>query len=438
MDILPTPLTTDPEPGDLRRQHMAFCVLTLFVLAVLLLLHTLFASVLGEPSLRVILLLGLGFSLKAGELIWLQSLDHPLRKRTANLENLLSIAEMFVLTALLAYLTNRDDSPYFALLAIPILQCAYLCSLLTTILLIVASDAMILFWLWYFFHLHPPARASEYLEAGMISVIYLLVGLLVWFLVDQLKTNQARLSTSFAELRATRERLVAEEKLAAIGRLASSIAHEIRNPVAMITGALSTATHPSTADDERQEMFAIAARESERLEHLTADFLTYARPSVPRRSTVLINELLRYICDVARMHATKRAISIASYGSEDLCAEVDASLVEGALLNLVLNAVDATPENGTIELQGAMSDDVLCIRIQNSGPAIPAADLEHIFEPFFTTKPAGTGLGLAIARGIARAHGGDLWVSANEEGCVTFSMTFVSSANDIQTGAAHG
>lgn len=438
MNILPTPLTTDPEPGDLRRQHMAFCVLTLFVLAVLLLLHTLFASVLGEPSLRVILLLSLGFSLKAVELIWLQTLDRPLTERAANLQNSVSIALMFALAALLAYLTNRDDSPYFALLAIPILQCAYLCSLLATLLIIVAADAMILFWLWYFFFLHPPARASEYLEAGMISVIYLLMGLLVWFLVNQLKSNQTKLSISFAELRATRERLVAEEKLAEIGRLASSIAHEIRNPVAMITGALSTAAYPSTAEDERQEMFAIAARESERLEHLTADFLTYARPSVPRRSTVFINELLSYICDVTKMHAAKRSLSITSDGTEELRAEVDASLVEGALLNLTLNAVDATPENGTIDISAATKDDVLCIRIQNSGPAIPSADLEHIFEPFFTTKPTGTGLGLAIARSIARAHGGDLWVSANEDGCVTFSISLVSSANDVPTGAAHG
>jgi signal transduction histidine kinase len=438
MDAFLAPLAADPEVGDLRRQQSAFCVLTLFVLALLLLLHTLFDSILGEPPIRLILLLGMGFTLKAAELIWLQGLDHPLTERAAKLENAVSIAALFALTALLAYLTNRDDSPYFALLAIPILQCAYLCSLLATLLMIVAADGMILFWLWYFFLLHPPARATEYLEAGMISVIYLLMGLLVWFLVDQLKSNQTKLSTSFAELRATRERLVAEENLAAIGRLASSIAHEIRNPVAMITGALSTAAHPSTVEDERQEMFAIAARESERLEHLTADFLTYARPSVPRRSAVSINELLSYIGDVTKMHAARRSISITSDGTEELFAEVDASLLEGALLNLALNAVDATPENGTIDMRAAKTENLLCIRIQNSGPAIPAADLEHIFEPFFTTKPSGTGLGLAIARGIARAHCGDLWVSANEDGCVTFSMTLADSADDVQPGAAHG
>src|ERR1035441_1426332 len=162
MNTTPAPLVAAPDAGDLRRQQTAFCVLTLFVLALLLVLHTLFASILGEPSLRLILLLGLGFSLKAGELVWLQSLGRPLAERAAKLENAISIAAMFALTALLAYLTNRDDSPYFALLAIPILQCAYLCGLFATVLTIAASDAMILFWLWHFFLLHPPARATEY------------------------------------------------------------------------------------------------------------------------------------------------------------------------------------------------------------------------------------------------------------------------------------
>lgn len=426
------------ESRDYRQQKTAFCVLTLFVFASLSLLHTLFASILGQPSPWLISLLGMGFVFKVGELIWLQSLSRPLTERAARLETAASIMTMFALTALLAYLTNRDDSPYFVLLAIPILQCAYLCGLLATILTIVAADAMILFWLWHFFFLHPPPRATEYLEAGMISVIYMLMGLIVWFLVNQLKSNQTKLSTSLVELHATRERLLAEEKLAAVGRLASGIAHEIRNPVAMITSALSTAAHPSTVNEERQEMFAIAARESERLEHLTADFLTYARPSVPHRSAVLINELLSYIGDVTKMHAASRAIHVTSHVTEELPADVDAALVEGALLNLALNAVDASPANGTIALSATAAEEMLRIDIQNSGSAIPSSDLEHIFEPFFTTKPTGTGLGLAIARGIARAHGGDVWVSNNENGCVTFSMTLADSPDHVRPGVVYG
>ena len=137
----------------------------------------------------------------------------------------------------------------------------------------------------------------------MISVIYGLMGSLVWYLVNQLKNNQVKLTTSLVALRGTREELIRKEKLAAVGRLASGIAHEIRNPVAMISSSLATAAETGLGEEEREEMFSIASRQAKRLEALTADFLTYARPSVPQRSRVLVNELLSYIADVIRMHA---------------------------------------------------------------------------------------------------------------------------------------
>jgi len=346
----------------------------------------------------------------------------------ARIESYVSIASMFVLTALLTYFTNRDENPYFVLLAIPILQCAYMFGLLLTTLTIVAADTMILFWIWYFYALHPPARITEFLEIGILCVVYLLMGLLVWFLVDQLKANQSRLTNSLEQLRATRERLVSEEKLAAIGRLASGVAHEIRNPVAMISSSLATATYPETEEGEREEMFAIAARESKRLESLTADFLSYARPSPLRRSPVLVNDQLSYIAAVTRAHAASRGVAIVAEFEGDLSFDLDAPQMDGALLNLVLNAIDATPSGGTVKVGASLAGNVLRIDVEDSGPAIPEADLPQIFEPFFTTKPAGTGLGLAIARGAAIAHGGDLHLSQNRDGCVTFSMTLTSSA----------
>lgn len=408
---------------DLCRQKSIFSIITILVIAMLLLLHTLFASVLGNPSLAVILILGAALALAAIELAWLRDRSRRLTEKTVKIESCISISAAFVLTALLTYITDRDESPYFVLLAIPILQCAYVFGLFHTILIIAAADGMIFLWLWHFFVLHPPVRISQYLEGGMLSAIYVQMGLLMWFLVDRLKSNQLRLSTTLSELQATRERLISEEKLAAVGRLASGIAHEIRNPVAMISSSLSTASNPSTDVGLREEMFAIATQESKRLEHLTADFLTYARPSLPNRSPVVMNDLLSYIAGVTKAHAAKRSITLASEMVEEIPIDLDVPQVEGALLNLVLNAVDATQDGGTVKLDASLNGDLLRIDIQNSGPPIPDLDLARIFEPFFTTKPAGTGLGLAIARSAARAHGGDLWLSNNKEGRVTFSMT---------------
>jgi two-component system sensor histidine kinase HydH len=424
----PTAIPDEVIPSDgLVEEKSVFCIITLVVGALLLLIHVLFASILGEPSLLVIVLLGMVLALRALELLWLRSQRGTLTEKIARLESYVSIASIFLLTALLTYFTNRDENPYFVLLAIPILQCAYTFGLALTILTVAAADTMILVWVWHFYMLHPPARLTQYLETGMHCVVYLLMGLLVWFLVNQLKTNQSRLRRSLQLLQATRERLISEEKLAAIGRLASGVAHEIRNPVAMISSSLATARYPGTEESEREEMFAIAARESKRLESLTADFLVYARPSPLRRSRILVNDLLSYIAAVTRSHAASRGITIVSEIEDDLPADLDAPQIEGALLNLVLNAVDATQSGGTVKLNASMEKNVLSIDVEDSGPAIPDVDLPQIFEPFFTTKPTGTGLGLAIARGAAIAHGGDLLLSQNQDGCVTFSMEITTS-----------
>jgi signal transduction histidine kinase len=413
---------------DLCRQKSIFCVITIGVLAVLLALHVIFATILGRPSLRVIILLGIALALTMSELIWLRKRRTVLTEKAVKIESGASIVGAFALAALLTYITDRDESPYFVLLAIPILQCAYVFGLFHTLLTIVAVDGMIFFWLWHFFKVHPPARVSQYLEGGMLSVIYMQMGLLVWLLVNRLKSNQIKLSATLTDLKATRERLISEEKLAAVGRLAGGVAHEIRNPVAMISSSLSTASHPETKAEVRDEMFAIAAHESRRLEHLTADFLTYARPSLPERSPVLMRDLLSYISSVTKAHAAKRSITLACDLTEDIPFEIDISQVEGALLNLVLNAVDASNEGGIIKLDAAIEEDMLRIDVQNSGPPIDKNDVNRIFEPFFTTKPTGTGLGLAIARGAARAHGGDLWLSSNDDGNVTFSMSLRRAA----------
>ncbi len=414
----------DGSVEDLCRQKSVFSSIALLVITVLLLLHTLFASILGKPSLSVLILFGIALGLAVVELFWLRTRSQSLTEKAVRIESCFSIGIVFILTALLTYVTNRDESPYFVLLAIPILQCAYVFELIPTLATIAAADCMIFLWLLRFYAVHPPARISQYLEGGMLSVVYLQMGLLVWFLVHRLKANQLKLSGAFRTLKTTRERLIQEEKLAAVGRLASGIAHEIRNPVAMISSSLSTASHPETESGMREEMFAIAAQESKRLEHLTSDFLTYARPSHLNRSNVLINDMLLYIVGVTKAHAARRTITISSELSEEISMDLDAPQVQGALLNLVLNAIDAAPKGGTIKLSAAAEGEMLLIKIENSGLSIPAADLDRIFEPFFTTKPGGTGLGLAIARAAAKAHDGDLWLSSNQDGRVAFSISF--------------
>jgi signal transduction histidine kinase len=410
------------EAQALSRQQIAFCLLTQVVIAVLLLLRTYFASLLGEPSRAVVLILAFAFAAKTFEVIWLWRQVDGISEKAACIETVLSIPSIFVLAGVLAVLTDRDDAPYFVL-AIPILQCAYRFGLMSTIVTIGASIGTIFLWALHFFALHPPPRPMEFLEAGMISVIYCVMGVLVWYLVHQLEQNQVRLYDNMMELETTRDKLAEEERLAAVGRLASGIAHEIRNPVAMIASSLSTASYPGADTSERDEMFAIAAREAKRLEVLMVDFLTYAHPSPPQRSIYSIADILVHVANITRVRASARTIEVAHGSSDEPMVEIDASQIEGALVNLGLNAVDATPDHGRIAIRTEVKGRTLYIEVENTGAAIAESHLQRIFEPFFTTKPRGTGLGLAIARTVAQAHAGDLWVSKNENGAVAFTMT---------------
>jgi signal transduction histidine kinase len=256
----------------------------------------------------------------------------------------------------------------------------------------------------------------------MIAAIYALMGLLVWYLVNQLRNNELKLYENMRELESTRERLISEEKLSAVGRFASSIAHEIRNPVAMITSALATAHSLPTEGQEREEMFGIAGREAKRLEKLTKDFLTYARPVRPDVSDTSLVDILEHMVELTKMHAAGRNIAVSYEIVGSTHASIDQSQIEAALVNLCLNAVDATPEGGRIEVRSRNDSGRLLLDVQNSGLQIEPDNLKQIFEPFFTTKPGGTGLGLAIARGIALAHGGDLYISRNEDEKVVFTL----------------
>jgi len=127
------------------------------------------------------------------------------------------------------------------------------------------------------------------------------------------------------------------------------------------------------------------------------------------------------------MRATEKSIEVNGSFDGGIDIEVDPSQLEGALLNISLNALDATPPGGTIELRSQVKGNLLSIEVENSGLKIPDDHLHRVFEPFFTTKPTGTGLGLAIARGVAIAHGGDLCVSTNRDGAVVFTMTILKA-----------
>jgi signal transduction histidine kinase len=414
-----------------KQQETIFVILNLFILATLLLVHTLFASHWGFPSGSLIAILTGALFALGGELFWLAGRSMPLGFPGMTLLTWASICFNILVALLLQGVTSREETQYYVILVVPILVAAFRLNLPSTLAIVVVVNCINFYWVWHYAQLQLRTPVSEYFEAGTVSLIYAVVGVLVWLLVNQLHQKEARLSASLVDLERAKERLLQEERLAAVGRLASGIAHEIRNPVSAIVSALSTARGSALGASEREEMFEIAANESRRLERLTTDFLAYARPRSPQKTPSSLDDTLGYVADACRPRGTERGVSIHAHPSGGLMAEIDASYVQQALVDLVMNAVEASSPEGRVDLRAeANSDGSVRIEVENTGPSIPPASVARIFEPFFTTKAQGTGLGLAIAHNIARAHGGDLVLSANEPGRVCFALTFPAAQKD--------
>ncbi len=402
--------------GSFRRQEFVFAALNLLLIGALLELQAISRLVRGRPSASVIVVLAAGFVIQAIYLVWLRTRDTTISQGTRRYLTYWSLGFNSILALVLTSLTIRGDTAYYALMLLPILEASFRLSLGVTIAVIALADFISFLGAY-------GLKFGEYIEAGAMTVIYTVMGVLVWLLVNNLRTREAKFARNLEELDRTRQQLLSEEKLAAIGRLSRAIAHEIRNPVAMISSSLATAIRPGQDETEREEMFSIAAKEAVRLERLTSDFLVYARPRPVQIARANLADTLNYVATVARAHAANEGVTIDVAVDSKLEGEFDANQMHQALLNLVLNAIDACHRGDLVKLDAQMNGNGT-IRIDVVDPAgpIPAEVVARIFEPLFTTKRGGNGLGLAIARNIARAHGSDIVLRFNETRRVCFSI----------------
>jgi two-component system sensor histidine kinase PilS (NtrC family) len=218
------------------------------------------------------------------------------------------------------------------------------------------------------------------------------------------------------------------ERLAATGQLAANMAHEIRNPLAAISGSLEMLRDdPARGVDgaQRRRLFDIALREVERLDHLIADFLEYARPAAAEPAPVLVGPVVE---DVVKMFEASRpaGVELSMAVPPDCTVLADSRQLRQALWNLLLNAAQAMPAGGAIRVEArtlaeppqggdpqrrnARDEEARCVEIAiaDTGVGIPPEVLERVFEPFFTTKRSGSGLGLPTVHRIVENHGGSL------------------------------
>lgn len=218
------------------------------------------------------------------------------------------------------------------------------------------------------------------------------------------------------------------EKMAAVGGLAAGIAHEIRNPLASISGSIQLLGSAfSSPQAEEQRLMAIALREIDRLNGLITEFLDFVRPETLKDDPVELNSLIR---DVAEMIKYNKLIrqdvqqALRLVPIDDIAGNRDK--LKQALLNIVINAYQAMQDtpNPAINIETGKREGRVFVKIRDNGCGIDEAGLRKIFEPFHTTKPKGTGLGLAVTHKIIENHGGEIFVESAKGVGTEFTLEF--------------
>ena len=229
---------------------------------------------------------------------------------------------------------------------------------------------------------------------------------------------------SVAHARA-QDALKRRDRLAAMGELASTVAHEIRNPlnaIAMSAQRLRVEAFTDANDEEARSLVNVIHKESERIDNRIQQFLAFARPPALVLADVPLGALVGEIGRSLRPSAELRGLDLRVDTASAAVARIDGDQMRQVIDNLVRNAIDATPSGGHIELRAMSGADGHQIVVSDSGVGIAPEDLPKIFDLYFTTKSEGTGVGLAIAQQIVGAHGGRIDVDSTASAGTTFTV----------------
>jgi signal transduction histidine kinase len=250
---------------------------------------------------------------------------------------------------------------------------------------------------------------------------------------EELRKYREHLEELVAErthaLEQAQEVLLRKERLAAVGQLAGSIAHEIRNPLGIIRNAiyfLETAARDQLADKPARYL-TIIRQEVERTEQIVSSLLDYARARAPNRARCALADIVAAALDRA---APPPGVVVESSLPPDLPRViVDSAQLVQSLLNLVTNAVQAMDQQGRLHIRARVAPEGVELSIADSGPGISAADLPRVFEPLFSTRSLGTGLGLAITRAFVEANGGHINVRSEPGQGAEFTLVLPAAAD---------
>jgi signal transduction histidine kinase len=261
---------------------------------------------------------------------------------------------------------------------------------------------------------------------------------------DELSMLTRSFNHMVASLKEIQTELVASEKLISMGRLSAGVAHEIRNPLNAMKGAIVYLQRRRQEDPLAMEYTGIILEEIERLNRFVSEFLSFARQPKPALTWVNLNGLIQSVLNLYAEEFRQKHIDIAlnlDPALPDLA--LDPQQLEQVLINLLVNAIHAMPEGGDLKIttaigragHGTDNTTTALIWIADTGSGITETQLDSIFEPFFSTKASGTGLGLPISRGIIEAHRGCLRVSSTTGRGTTIQLALPIGHGDKQVSA---
>jgi two-component system, NtrC family, sensor kinase len=247
---------------------------------------------------------------------------------------------------------------------------------------------------------------------------------------SELLVRNAELEDSYQRVLGLQEALARAERMAAVGEMAASVAHQVGTPLNLVSGYVQMIREdPQTQTGVRQRLEIVEAQLSQ-VTHVLRTMLDEARQPTPKITTSLA-PIVDRACAIARPRLARSGVHLDVRLDESL-PDVDANApqLELALLNLITNAVDAMPEGGTLAIHGAATEKGIRLEVADSGPGIPVDLLPHLFEPWVTTKPVGhgTGLGLSIVREVLSALGGEIRAANRDGGGAVFTIDLPRSA----------
>jgi signal transduction histidine kinase len=352
------------------------------------------------------------------------------------------VSMKLVLAYLLIGITYGITSHYYVLLLLPVVSAAtslgVLGSLLFSLFACGSYLSFLLFVDWDRYWMGP----EEMFQVALHAIFIAMVGVLASVLAEEVRVQSGQyrkvaeqLVAANQNLREAEEAVRRSDRLAALGQLSAGLAHELRNPLGTIKASAEMLSRSVAGENEvAREVAGFISTEVDRTNALVTRFLDFARPLKLRREPANLTQVLDRAVELAEREANAHRVAIfKNYSPEIPPLPMDAELMERVFYNLLTNAVQASPPEGTVTLKTRPGNGMAEICVIDRGSGIEPKIIDTIFNPFVTTKPDGVGLGLAIVSKIVDEHGGRISVESEVGKGSVFRVFLPKTAEAITT-----